>query len=69
MGEFVDNVDGDGNGKIYGYDFIIKDDGDKPSTLVSIEHCADWITPPLVIPWSEYIAWHNDPDNVTDPTV
>ena len=69
MGEFMDNVDGDGNGKIYGHDFIISDDGDKPTTLVSIEGSADWVTPPLVITWSAYLAWHDDPDNVADPTI
>ena len=67
MNEFTSNADMDGNGKIYGIDFIIKDDENKPPNLIAIENNPEWVTPPTVVEWQDYADWFENPDIYPDP--
>jgi hypothetical protein len=58
--EFYNNQDLDANGKIYGYDFKIKDDDSKPSKkpiiLCIVEKSPYWTNPTTEISWEEFSA-------------
>lgn len=55
--EYMCNEDRDGNGKIYGYDFDILDDGTKPLALASMSNMETWLQPPIMITWQQYVDW------------
>ena len=56
VNEFAGNEDLDGNGYIYGKDFKIKDDDEKPSLLKGIEENPLWVDPNREITWSQYLT-------------
>lgn len=55
ISEYNGKEDLDNNGLIYGVDFKINDDGDKPNVLKSIENSTYWIEPSSTMSWSEYV--------------
>ena len=55
VGEFHGNEDLDNNGLIYGKDFKILDDSEKPHILKNIENNSYWVEPDRVIKWSDYL--------------
>lgn len=56
--EYMCNEDMDGNGKIYGRDFGIMNDGNKPAMLVNMElGLADWKNPPKMVTWNSLYKW------------
>lgn len=60
MLEYMNMLDLDDNGLIYGHDFKIRaDDPDKPMMLKTIEMAPDWIEPPADnnILYSEYLTY------------
>ena len=58
ISEFMSNQDADGNGKIYGVDFMIDTgDEDKPPILLGVEQNPEWNDPDCKITWEEYMAW------------
>jgi len=56
IGEFHGNEDLDNNGLVYGRDFKIEDDSEKPPVLRSIENSQDWIEPTTTMTWSDYMG-------------
>ena len=56
VNEFMGNEDRDGDGKLYGKDFKITDDEDKPIALKGLEEHPDWVEPQETINWLDYIA-------------
>lgn len=56
VSEFYNNEDLDGNGKIYGYDFKIKDDNKKPVILNIVEKSPYWINPTSEIDWDTFVS-------------
>jgi hypothetical protein len=69
IAEFVGNQYLDGNGKIYGKDFMITDSADKPKMLNSLELGPDWIDPAVSVIWSDILAWSLDRVNINDPLI
>ena len=67
MMEFQGNQDIDDNGLIYGRDFKISESLEKPSILRSIENSPYWMEPNLSISWSSYLAWFENPIDVSNP--
>ena len=58
IAEYMGNQDLDGNGAIYGYDFmIIGTDPEKPNMLKSIEGMSTWTDPASKITWAAYLIW------------
>jgi len=70
--EFISNLDLDGNGMVYGTDFMIPNsDSQKPYILKTIEKMPEWTIPhPLVtMTYLEYlssIGWTHDPSWIYD---
>jgi hypothetical protein len=56
--EYNVNQDQDGNGKVYGFDFVIKDDGNKPPALQQMESSTLFPTPSASVSWSTLLAWY-----------
>lgn len=52
--EYMANEDMDGNGKVYGFDFKIEDDGNKPPMLKGLEDQPEWPNPSESMTWDEY---------------
>lgn len=67
VNEFVCQQDMDSNGKIYGYDFAIKDSNDKPFVLDSVESNPKWQSPDITVEWNELLTWFKDPESNPDP--
>jgi hypothetical protein len=62
--EYIGNQDLDKNGFIYGKDFIIKNNENKPKILETLELAPDWINPEIEIEWNELLNWAlNNGDN------
>ena len=57
IGEFHSNEDLDNNGKIYGKDFKILDDPQKPPILKSLEYTPYWVEPTEIITWDQYVQF------------
>jgi len=57
IGEFHHNQDLDGNDKIYGKDFKIKDDPEKPPILKTLEFTQTWVEPTETMTWGEYVEF------------
>jgi len=60
VAEFFGNEDRDKNKKIYGKDFKIADDDEKPIALRGLEEHPDWIEPEETMTWKEYIESMKD---------
>ncbi len=65
--EYITNQDLDGNNKIYGHYFKIRNSQEKPQILNDIEKQLHWIEPNIQVEWSAMLAWSRDPGNVPDP--
>lgn len=52
--EFISNIDVDGNGKIYGYDFKMIDNEHCPTILKTLENMEAWQDPELEVDWNEF---------------
>jgi len=59
IGEFHGNQDLDNNDLIYGRDFKIIDDSEKPPVLKSIENSPSWIEPINMITWNQYLEGYH----------
>lgn len=56
IGEYHGNQDLDRNGLVYGRDFKIADDGQKPPILKTLENSPTWEEPTTTISWSNYLG-------------
>lgn len=55
IGEFYTNQDLDNNGKIYGKDFKIQENAEKPPALRGLEGSPDWVEPSTHMNWGDYL--------------
>lgn len=62
LNEFMFGSDMDGNGLIYGNDFMIIGEN-KPPILEQIEHMEQWEDSSCKITWQQYQDWIDNPDD------
>jgi len=66
--EYMSSQDLDGNGFIYGKDFMISDSIDKPIMIKSVEMSPEWEDPDISVSWQSMLRWSkNARDESMDP--